>query len=88
MLKIILFINIIIININIYFKYFKSLSIPSSMTDINLSIKNTDNMTINFVKNSYYNISNLLNSKYIVNNSNNNLNKKESLLKKKLVMIL
>ena len=54
------------------------------MTDINLSIKNTDNMTINFVKNSYYNISNLLNSKYIVNNSNNNLSKKESLHKKKI----
>lgn len=84
MLKNILIINIIIININIYFKYFRSLSIPFSVTDINLSIKNTDNMTINFVKNSYYNISNLLNSKYIVNNSNNNLSKKESLHKKKI----
>lgn len=84
MLKNILIINIIIININIYFKYFRSLSIPSSVTDINLSIKNTDNMTINFVKNSYYNISNLLNSKYIINNSNNNLSKKESLHKKKI----
>ena len=72
------------LKINIYFKYFRSLSIPSSVTDINLSIKNTDNMTINFVKNSYYNISNLLNSKYIVNNSNNNLSKKESLHKKKI----
>lgn len=88
MLKNILIINIIIININIYFKYFRSLSIPSSVTDINLSIKNIDSMTINFVKNSYYNISNLLNSKYIINNSNNNLSKKESLHKKKLVIIL
>lgn len=85
MLKNILIINIIIININIYFKYFRSLSIPSSVTDINLSIKNIDSMTINFVKNSYYNISNLLNSKYIINNSNNNLSKKESLHKKKKV---
>jgi hypothetical protein len=90
MLKNILIINIILnmtynlFNINIYFKYFRSLSIPSSVTDINLSIKNTDNMTINFVKNSYYNISNLLNSKYIANNINNNLSKRESLHKKKI----
>ena len=84
MLKKILFINIIIININIYFKYFRSSSIPSSVTEINLSIKNTDNMIINFVKNAYYNISNLLNSKYIANNINNNLSKRESLHKKKI----
>ena len=84
MLKKILFINIIIININIYFKYFRSSSIPSFVTEINLSIKNTDNMIINFVKNAYYNISNLLNSKYIANNINNNLSKRESLHKKKI----
>ena len=84
MLKNILFINIIIININIYFKYFRFLSIPSSEKDINLYIKNIDNMTINFVINSYYNISNLLNSKYIVNNNNKNENKKGSFHKKKI----
>jgi hypothetical protein len=52
MIKIFLFINIIIININIYFKYFRKENI--------LYIRNIDKMAINFVKYSYKNISNLL----------------------------
>lgn len=84
MLKIILFINIIIININIYFKYFRSLFISSSVIKKNFSIKNIDQVIITFLKNSYKNISNLLNSKYIVNNNNNILNKNENKHKKKI----
>ena len=87
MLKIILFINIIIVNINIYFKYFSSLSISYFVTEKNLSIKNIDKMIINFFKNSYKNISFLLNSKYIVNNSNI-LNKKKKIKKKKISIYL
>ena len=60
MLKIILIINIIIVKINIYFKFFRKTK--------NLFSKNVDKVTINFVKNSYKNISNLLISKYLVNN--------------------
>ena len=55
MLKIILFINLIIIIINIYFKYFRK--------ENNFIFKNNDKVTINLVKNSYKNISNLLNLK-------------------------
>ena len=62
MLKIILIINIIIIEINIYFKFL--------WTEESLSFKNIDKVTINFLKNSYKNISNLLISKYFVNNNN------------------
>jgi hypothetical protein len=80
MLKNILYINFIIISINIYFKYFRSLK-PSTLIEENL-FKNIDNVIINFIKKSYKNISNLLNSKYIVNN-NNILNKKEKVHKKK-----
>lgn len=76
MYKIILFINIIIVIINIYFKYFFSLK------EINLSFKNIDKVTINYFMNSYKNVSNLLNSKYIVNN--NIQNKKERKNKKKI----
>jgi len=76
MLKIILFINIIIININIYFKYFKN--------ENNLSFKNIDKLTIDFTKTSYKNISDLLNSKYLINNNNNILNKKEKKHKKEI----
>ena len=81
MLKNILFINFFIFSINIYFKYFRSLK-PSDLIEENL-FKNNDNVTINFIKNSYKNISNLLNSKYIVKN-NNILNKKEKVHKKKI----
>ncbi len=81
MLKNILLINFIIISINIYFKYFRSLK-PSSLLKENL-FKNIDYMIIIFLKNSYKNISSLLNSKYIVNN-NNILNKKEKVHKKKI----
>ena len=87
MLKIILFINIIIVNINIYFKYFSFLSISYFVIEENLSIKNIDKMLINFFKNSYKNISFLLNSKYIVNNSNI-LNKKERMHKKSISLYL
>ena len=75
MLKFFLIINIIIININIYFKYFNKEKL--------LYIRNIDKITINFIRNSYKNISNLLTSKYIINN-NNALNKNESLHKKKI----
>jgi hypothetical protein len=81
MLKNILFINFFIISINIYFKYFRSLK-PSSLKEENL-FKNIDNMIINFIKNTYKNTSNLLNSKYIVKN-NIILNKKEKVHKKKI----
>ena len=74
MLKIILIINIIIIEINIYFKFL--------WTEESLSFKNIDKVTINFLKNSYKNISNLLISKYFVNN-NNIVNQKENIHKKK-----
>lgn len=74
MLKIILFINLIIIIINIYFKYFRK--------ENNFIFKNNDKVTINLVKNSYKNISNLLNLKYAINNSNNY--KKERIHKKKI----
>jgi len=83
MLKKIIFINIFIIIINIFFKYFRPLNIPSSVPYLNLSTKNIDKMTINFVNNSYNNISNLLNSKYMINR-NKNLSKKESIHKKKI----
>jgi hypothetical protein len=76
MLKIILIINIIIIKINIYFKFFRTNKI--------LSFKNIDKVTINFIKSSYKNISNLLISKYLVNNNNNILSKKENIHKKKI----
>ena len=82
MLKNILFINIIIISINIYFKYFRALK-PSTLIEENLFIKNIDKMIINFIKNSYKNISNLLNSKYIVN-KNNIQNKNDKVHKKKI----
>ena len=75
MLKIILIINIIIININIYFKFL--------WTEKSLSFKNIDKITINFLKNSYKNISNLLISKYFVNN-NKIVNQKERIYKKKI----
>ena len=81
MLKNILFINFFIISINIYFKYFRSLK-PSALKEENL-FKNIDNMIMNFIKNSYKNTSNLLNSKYIVKN-NIILNKKEKVHKKKI----
>jgi hypothetical protein len=74
MLKIILYINFIIIIINIYFKYFRK--------EKNFTFKNNDKMTINFVKNSYKNNSNLLNSKYAINN--NITYKKENIHKKKI----
>ena len=72
MLKIILIINIIIIIINIYFKFLKK----------NISFKNVDKVTFSFVKKTFKNISNLLISKYLVNN--NILNKKENIHKKKI----
>jgi len=71
MIKINLFINIFIIIINFYFKYFRR--------EINFSFKNTDKITIDFIKSSYNNISNILNSKYLVNN-----NKTENIKKKKI----
>ena len=74
MLKIILFINFIIIIINIYFKYLRRQK--------NFIFKNNDKVTINFIKNSYKNNSNLLNSKYSINN--NNIYKKENIHKKKI----
>ena len=74
MLKFILYINFIIIIINIYFKYFRKKK--------NFTFKNNDKMTINFVKNSYKNNSNLLNSKYAINN--NITYKKENIHKKKI----
>ena len=52
MLKFILFINLIITIINIYFKYFRK--------EKNFIFKNNDKVTINFAKISYKNISNLL----------------------------
>jgi len=76
MIKIIFFINFIIANINIFFKYFY-------IKQKNLFIKNIDKMTINFLKNSYKNISNFLNSKYIVKN-NNIKGKKKNNRKKKI----
>ena len=72
MFKIILIINIIIIIINIYFTFIKK----------NLYLKNVDKVTFSFVKKSFKNISNLLISKYLVNN--NILNKKENIHKKKI----
>jgi hypothetical protein len=72
MLKILLIINTIIIIINIYFKFLKK----------NLSFKNVDKVTFSFVKKSFKSISNLLISKYLVNN--NILNKKENIHKKKI----
>jgi len=75
MLKIILFINIFIININLYFIYFKR--------ENNVSFKNVDKIIINFIKNSYKNISIYLNLKYLVNN-NILLNKTENINKKKI----
>ena len=63
------------ININFYFKYLRN--------ERNLFIRNIDKIIINFVRNSYRNISNSLNSKFIVN-SNNILRKKESIHKKKI----
>lgn len=74
MLKIILFINFIIIIINIYFKFFRK--------EKNFIFKNNDKVPINFAKNSYKNISNSLNSKYVINNSN--ICKKENIHKKKI----
>lgn len=53
------------------------------MTENNFSFKNIDKLIINFVKNSYKNISKLLNSKYIIKN-HNIINKKESKHKKEI----
>jgi len=75
MIKILLFINIFTIIINFYFKYVRK--------EKNFSFKNCDKIMIDFIKNSYKNISNLLNSKYLIIN-NNILNKTENLNKKKI----
>ena len=81
MLKNILYVNFMIISINIYFNYFAFGR--STKKEKNLFIKNSDKMIINFLNNSYKNIANILNSKYLVNN-NNNFRKKKKVHKKKI----